>query len=194
MILFGLHHAPKTSHVSRAYAFNAKRPTQEELRAYGGALSGDPEAVRAGDYAAQVKQLGARGRVRQIDSQGRCGRMRLWLYQDKVPPGVLATLFPGCRFVEIDPSAFRGRHGLGKGRKGLLESIAETLKGMPDDVEVVTLPELAELMGNPSLVKKAGRVVKLADDLKAIGWAVERGTRGAKGRPLTLRRINIPRT
>ncbi|WP_170373467.1 DEAD/DEAH box helicase family protein, partial [Ruegeria arenilitoris] len=111
VILFGLHHAPKTAHIQRGLQFSQADVSQELLDAQTGPLTGIFREVRFDDYKAQIKQLGARGRVRVANADCTCGRMRLWTYQDHVSPQEICDLFPGA-FLNARPAAFRKRHGV----------------------------------------------------------------------------------
>ena len=148
VILFGLHHAPRSAHLGRALSFTGQKIRQGDLDSQTSHLTGEPREVQEGDYAAQIKQLGARGRVRKIDDQGRCGQMRLWIYQNDVPPETVQSLFPGCR-MKVDPSAFGARHGVARGRKPILEQVVEALAALPETAEEIDLRRLSELIGSP---------------------------------------------
>ena len=182
VILFGLHHAPKTAHIQRGLQFSQVDVSQPLLDKQSGPLTGLFRDIRHDDYRAQIKQLGARGKVRVAKADGTCGKMRLWIYQDQVLPQQLSELFPGAK-LRIEPGGFRRRHGVRKGRQGLVEKIVRALRSLSPDIDQITLKELAEMIGKPDLPSRGKRLSSHQDDWQAAGWKFVSGRRGRGGLP-----------
>ena len=188
VILFGLHHAPKAAHLQKGYQMNDAQVHQEHLDAQTGALSGDYLKVQEGDYLAQIKQLGARGRVRQIGRDKKCGQMRLWVYQDALSPSQIEPLFP-CADLRPRSCALRNKKGRRRDQASLPERLATALSSVPEVMTEVTLKTLAQSLSTPSLANKSSRIRGLSDDLRLLGWSFEAGKRGRSGSPARFVRL-----
>lgn len=171
VILFGLHHAPKAAHLQEGYQMNDAQVHQRHLDAQTGALS----KVQEGDYLAQIKQLGARGRVRQIGRDKKCGQMRLWVNQDVLSP------------IQIEP--LWNKKGRRRDQASLPERLAAALSSVPEVMTEVTLNSLAQSLSTPSLINKSSRIRGLSDDLRLLGWSFEAGKRGRSGSPVRFVRL-----
>lgn len=182
VILFGLHHAPKTAHIQRAFQFSQAQVSQPLLDSQTGKLNGIFFEVRSGDYKAQIKQLGARGRVRVATADGKCGQMRLWTFQNQVSPLEISELFPNAK-LEVRPGAVRKPHGVGHDRKDLAETVATGLENLAPDVDEITVKDLSLVLGKPDLRTRGSRLASHPDLWRALGWDYLPGTRGRKGRP-----------
>ena len=182
VILFGLHHAPKTAHIQRGFQFSQASVSQPLLDEQSGPLTGLFREIRNDDYKAQIKQLGARGKVRVANADGTCGKMRLWTYQTEVSPQELVELFPGAE-LQVRPAAFGRRHGVRKDRSSLVESVVEGLEALSPDVGEITLKDLGSLIGKSDLPSRGTRLSSYQDDWRAAGWTFVAGQRGRGGMP-----------
>ena len=163
---------------------------QKQLDAQTGALSGEYLKVQEGDYLAQIKQLGARGHVRQVGRDKMCGQMRLWIYQDTLSPSQIEPLFP---YADLRPRscALRNKKGRRRNQPSLPERLASALAAIPDAMTEVTLNSLAHSLSTPSLINKSSRIRGLSDDLRLLGWSFEAGTRGRTGSPARFVRLTV---
>lgn len=193
VILFGLHHAPKTSHIQRGLQFSQVDVSQQLLDEQCGPLTGLFRDIRSDDYKAQIKQLGARGRVRVANADGTCGKMRLWTYQNHVSPHDINKLFPGA-VLRANPAAFRTRHGVRHDRRDMTEAVIEGLTNLAANVTEVTVHDLGEIIGTPSLRTRGTRLAERADVWETVGWTFIQGERGRNARPARFVRNDLGRT
>lgn len=188
VILLGLHHAPKASHIQRGFQFSQVPVSQNILNEQGGRLEGIFREVQHGDLKAQIKQLGARGRVRMAYSDGTCGEMRLWTYQNDVKPQELLELFPNAN-LQPSSGAFRQRHGVRHNCKSLAEAVVEGLNSLTPDVGEITVRDLGYIIDKTDLFTRGSRLSKLQETWAAIGWTFRPGVRGRGDHPSRFIRV-----
>ena len=99
VFLFSEFYVPRYKLIADAHAWGRKRPTDDTLRdAVGRQPRGDILTASEGHLLRWTKQLACRGNVRNIDAQGRCGRMRLYTSMDFTRlTRHQEHLFPGTR-------------------------------------------------------------------------------------------------
>jgi hypothetical protein len=119
--LFGEFYRPRRATVACTLGMKQQEPTQENLKgAAGSRFTGDYLTADEGHLLRWTKQLAARGNVRNIDSDGRCGAMKLVTSMEFHRLTRLRhLLFPGCKSIRF-AGAERLPRDTSRGKVGLI--------------------------------------------------------------------------
>ena len=103
VFLFGEFWKPRSSTVGHTLGVTSRTASEDTLKgANGRYLVGDYKTFNEGDLLRWTKQLACRGSVRNVDAEGRCGKMRLFTTMDlKRLLRNREALFPGSPKVTL---------------------------------------------------------------------------------------------
>lgn len=187
VFMFGEFHQPKRSTVATALGLEDVHPTSARLRDAQNVkgLRGNFLTLQEGHLLRWTKQLACRGNVRNIDDDGNCGTMRLYLTGEF---GRLLDnkdrLFPGCRIStgQSSPDTLKDKSGkfIDRLRRYLLEQMRTTVPAADVDEALGTRTRRYQReLSSP----------KGSELLAAIGWRYQPGRRG-KGCSATFVRLS----
>ncbi len=117
--------------------------------------------------------------------------MRLWVYQDRVSPDEIQSLFPGAN-IDIDPSAYNSRRGVRKGQETFKTKVLNGLKSLPLTTHEIEVEQLGELIGDSNLKTRGTRLAKSNAAWTMLGWSFVHGTKGRGGTKARFVRTERP--
>lgn len=198
VILWNNLHKPLDSYVADFHIYSDQLVSRLSLSNYkNGRHLNKAKVIHEGQLYANLKQMANRGRSRQLDDNGVCGEMNLWVSWAHLDPAVLDTIFRGCRFypVPVVEKRFEAANS------SVLERIISGLAEVDEEIMDMSVPELAETLGMtlPNLrnqlvklfSKDTGRSEAANTTLKLYGWRYIKGQRGGSRTPPRFERLNI---
>jgi hypothetical protein len=186
VMLFGEFIRPRRVTVGEALGITGRNPTPGNLKgASGSRLTGDFKTVEDGFALRWLRQLAARGSMRNIDGEGRCAPMKLVVWADaNTLAKVQGELFPGSPPILWTTKAALTKRSQGDRSQGSKSTLMNALRTRTVTVGT-TSAEIADLCGvgdkaNLRRLLKDGDISRLAA-AAGLCW-VQGGGRGNVGR------------
>ncbi|WIO73368.1 DEAD/DEAH box helicase family protein [Porticoccaceae bacterium LTM1] len=169
VFLFGEFFKPRSATLGTTLGTTQCRAADGNLKeeAHGRELKGDYRIIREGDLLRWTAQLAARGRVRNIDANGRCGQMTLHTSMDYHRLlSNLSRLFPGAETPVAADYSEAGDNK--KPQERLIELlVSEDTPAVLSSVEVEALTGLRS-----GLLKSKLRTEKVSVFVQSYCWSV----------------------
>jgi len=183
VILWSNYFKPLDVTAAEYHVFADKLVSNTTLKNFrGGTVSGDAKILKDGQLYSNFKQMANRGHAREIQGDGSCGEMNLWISWIDFDPLFLDVILPGCQFspVEVVDKRF-----LGKSSR-VIDKVVDVLKGIDADTQELNSSEYARLVGKSDIVARNQLNKLFSKDtehhalatLKLYGWSYVKGKRG----------------